>query len=136
MLDIVVAAAKIEETRAFHASAEEMKFHYQHWDSVIREFEIVGEATKHLLQMGWLDAQEKRVVDFRNLIVHYYFGIDAEAVDEVIKTHLPPFVERVKARFLACPKPIRQEALQWAMQEYAHIKSVKKALENLKGETP
>ncbi|WP_456453270.1 HepT-like ribonuclease domain-containing protein [Hydrogenimonas sp.] len=132
LLDILVAAAKIAETRAMHESPDSLKHHYRHWDSVIREFEIIGEATKHLIRMGWLDENEKRLVDFRNLVSHYYFGIDAEAVVEVIDEHMPPFEERVKNRFLECPKEMREEALETTIEENEHIDFVKRRLETLK----
>jgi len=62
------------------------------YSAVIREFEIIGEATKHLPQdtmdnhknIGWRD-----IKDFRNLLIHEYFGVDFEIVWNTIKNDLP-----------------------------------------------
>lgn len=67
--------------------------------AVIREFEIIGEATKHLPSeltdryphIGWRD-----IKDFRNLLVHEYFGVDFEIVWNTIKEDLPQLNEVVK----------------------------------------
>ena len=132
LLDILVAIEKIRYTRGLHDDAESLRYNFLHCDSVIREFEIVGEATKRLIRMGWLDEQERKVVDFRNLVSHHYFGIDAEAVVEVIDEHMPPFEERVVRRLLACDKKNRDLALEAVIEENEHIDFVKKRLETLK----
>jgi len=68
------------------------------YSAVIREFEIIGEATKHLPKeltdrydsIGWRD-----IKDFRNMLIHEYFGVDFEIVWNTIKNDLPPFYEVV-----------------------------------------
>ncbi|NWF66595.1 MAG: DUF86 domain-containing protein [Campylobacterales bacterium] len=62
------------------------------YSAVIREFEIIGEATKYLptditdkySDIGWRD-----IKDFRNLLIHEYFGVDFEIVWNTIKDDLP-----------------------------------------------
>lgn len=62
------------------------------YSATIREFEIIGEATIHLSdetinkynQIPWRDLK-----DFRNLLIHEYFGVDAEIVYNTIKNDLP-----------------------------------------------
>jgi len=69
------------------------------YSAVIREFEIIGEATKHLPQelvdkynhIGWRD-----IKDFRNLLIHEYFGVDFEIVWNTIKNDLPILYEAIK----------------------------------------
>jgi len=69
------------------------------YSAVIREFEIIGEATKHLpceitdkyKNIGWRD-----IKDFRNLLIHEYFGVDFEIVWNTIKVDLPPLYEVIK----------------------------------------
>ena len=66
------------------------------YSAVIREFEIIGEATKHLpeeltnryVHIGWRD-----IKDFRNMLIHEYFGVDFEIVWNTIKNDLPLFYE-------------------------------------------
>ena len=60
--------------------------------AVIREFEIIGEAVGKLSedlkarrpQIPW-----QNIKDFRNLLIHEYFGVDFEIVWGVIQEELP-----------------------------------------------
>jgi len=69
------------------------------YSAVIREFEIVGEAVGNLpedmkqLQPGveWQD-----IKDFRNLLIHEYFGVDLEIVWKIIADDLPSLLIAVK----------------------------------------
>lgn len=74
------------------------------YSAVIREFEIIGEATKHLPNeitekysaVGWRD-----IKDFRNLLIHEYFGVDFEIVWNTIKEDLPPLYDAVNKMALS-----------------------------------
>ena len=62
------------------------------YQAVIREFEIIGEATKHILN----DAREcspdipwRSIIDFRNVISHEYFGIRLKTIWDLIFYELP-----------------------------------------------
>ena len=62
------------------------------YSAVIREFEIIGEATKHLpdtLTQHYTDVAWRDVKDFRNLLIHEYFGIDHRIVWNTILYDLP-----------------------------------------------
>ncbi|WP_428739664.1 HepT-like ribonuclease domain-containing protein [Sulfurimonas sp.] len=52
LFDILVAIHKIKETVKNQTDGNELKHNYMAWDTVIREFEIIGEATKHLIESG------------------------------------------------------------------------------------
>jgi uncharacterized protein with HEPN domain len=134
LLDIVVAAAKIGYVADQHENGDDLKHDFTHWDTVIREFEIIGEATNRLIKMALLSESERKIVDFRNLIAHEYFGILPEAVMDVIRTHLPPFVKRVEEVFRQWNSPYKTEALEWLHKENAHLPFVIEKLETLKGE--
>lgn len=62
------------------------------YSAVIREFEIIGEAVSKLPDdiktenpgVHWQD-----IKDFRNLLVHEYFGVDLEIIWNVVKEDLP-----------------------------------------------
>ena len=73
IFDIFVAILKIERTVSNFENAQELLHSYTHWDSVIREFEIIGEASKYLLKENVLSKTYQPVVDFRNVIIHEYF---------------------------------------------------------------
>ena len=50
VFDILVAILKIEDTSKRYTNVENLLYNYNDWDSVIREFEIIGEASKHLIK--------------------------------------------------------------------------------------
>lgn len=69
------------------------------YSAVIREFEIIGEAVKHLpSEMTLLheDIAWRDIKDFRNLLIHQYFGVDFEIVWNTVKNDLPPLYEAIK----------------------------------------
>ncbi len=67
-------------------------------DAVIRNFEIIGEASNRLPDefktknnnIDWI-----RIKGFRNRIVHDYFGIDHSIVWKIIQDFLPDMVEEI-----------------------------------------
>jgi uncharacterized protein with HEPN domain len=68
-------------------------------DAVIRNFEIIGEASNRLPEdfknqhplIEW-----HRIKGFRNRIVHDYFGIDYSIVWLIIKSFLPDLISDLK----------------------------------------
>jgi uncharacterized protein with HEPN domain len=72
-----------------------------HWqDAVIRQLEIMGEATKRVsegLRSRYPDIPWKRVAGLRDVLIHDYFGVDLEMVWEIAKTHLPQLKPEVEA---------------------------------------
>jgi len=88
IFDIYIAILKIKKVASKFNNGEDLLHSFIDWDSVIREFEIIGEASKHLLEHNLLDKQYRRIVDFRNHITHQYFGIDQNIVWEIINQKL------------------------------------------------
>lgn len=69
------------------------------YSEVIREFEIIGEAVGKLpdeLKQRRSDVEWQDIKDFRNLLIHEYFGVDLEIVWKVIQEDLPGLMEAVK----------------------------------------
>ena len=90
IVDILKASFLIGFYTDTFQSGDELLNNHLHWDATIREFEILGEATKKLIQLGFFDDDLHRmVVDFRNKIAHEYFGIDEEIVFNLIQEELP-----------------------------------------------
>ena len=80
MFDIYIAILKIREVSSDFNDVENLFYDFRYWDSIIREFEIIGEASKYLLKDKLLTKDYQIVVDFRNQITHEYFGIDQDIV--------------------------------------------------------
>ena len=69
------------------------------YSAVIREFEIIGEAVGKLpesYKKKRSDVQWQDIKDFRNLLIHEYFGIDLEIVWKVIEDDLLGLLDAVK----------------------------------------
>ena len=68
-------------------------------DAVVRNFEIIGEAAKQLpeeIKNRFPDVEWKSMIDFRNVIIHEYFGIDLDIMWNIIKTKLPPLKSKIQ----------------------------------------
>jgi len=61
-------------------------------DAVVRNLEVIGEATRHLsmnqdnlpAEIPWTD-----IAGMRNILVHEYFGVDLSIIWQTIKDDLP-----------------------------------------------
>jgi len=95
LLDIFVAIVKIETVISKFDNAEELLYDFVSWDSIIREFSIIGEATNICLKEDFIDKKYRVIVDFRNKIIHHYFGIDAEAVWHISNNELKEFKDYI-----------------------------------------
>jgi len=68
-------------------------------DAVVRNFEIIGEASKQLpreIKDKHSEIEWKATTDFRNVIIHEYFGIDLKIMWDIIKNELPPLEGKLK----------------------------------------
>jgi len=68
-------------------------------DAVIRNFEIIGEATKKLsedLKARYPTVAWKRVAGLRDVIAHGYFCVDYELIWGIITNTLPGFKTSIR----------------------------------------
>jgi len=88
MVDLFVAIQKVKLYTSNFTTAEEFQYSAIHWDATIRELEIVGESLNKLLSNEFFNEKSpkyfRKVVNFRNVIVHSYFGIDLYELWDVI----------------------------------------------------
>jgi uncharacterized protein with HEPN domain len=93
----------LDSGRAIQEYIKEMSFDEfckdrKTYSAVIREFEVIGEAVGKLSgelkirhpNVGWQD-----IKDFRNLLIHEYFGVDLEIVWRVVQDDLPALMDAV-----------------------------------------
>jgi len=67
--------------------------------AVIREMEIMGEATKRLTQdfkEKYPDIPWKRITGMRDKLIHDYFGVDLDAVWETVEKDIPILRDKLK----------------------------------------
>ena len=68
------------------------------FSAVIREFEIIGEAVGKLpdeIKERYSEVLWQDIKDFRNILVHEYFGVDLEIVWKVIGEELPALLDAI-----------------------------------------
>lgn len=73
-------------------SSEDFKQDRMIYSAVIREFEIIGEAVGKLsddIKTQYTDVHWQDMKDFRNLLIHEYFGVDLDIVWNVVKDDMP-----------------------------------------------
>ncbi len=68
-------------------------------DGVIRQLEIIGEATKRLspeLREKYSNIPWEDIAGMRDKLIHHYFGVDLDAVWDTVAKDLPDLKENVK----------------------------------------
>jgi uncharacterized protein with HEPN domain len=121
LFDVIVAISKIEHVVSRVDSVDELKHDFMAWDTVIREFEIIGEASKHLLKSRLLEEDHRPVVDFRNVLIHEYFGIDEDEVWGVIHYQLHTFEDLIFSKIKLINAELKQEIIDALLDENAHL---------------
>ena len=89
--DIFLAMDRIQEYIT-GLDFQNFKWDYKTVDAVIRNFEIIGEASKNLstsIKDKYTNVPWEEMYRLRNRISHEYFGIDYEIIWDIISRHLP-----------------------------------------------
>lgn len=96
--DIKDSAARIEEYVA-GMSFEDFRADRKTIDAVVRNFEIIGEASRNVPE-DWRnrypDLDWKAMAGMRNYLAHEYFGISLEIIWKTIKERLPELRTRIE----------------------------------------
>lgn len=89
--DIQIAMSRIAEyIQDF--SFTEFKRDYKTVDAVIRNFEVIGEASKNLptdIKLKYPKVPWEEMYLLRNKVSHEYFGVDYEIIWDVATNYLP-----------------------------------------------
>lgn len=70
------------------------------FDAVIRNLEVIGEAPKTVpeaVRSQHLEVDWKKIAGLRDILIHQYFGVDAELIWDIIQNKLPALEEQVRA---------------------------------------
>jgi len=131
LFDIYIAILKIKHTATRFDNAQRLLYDFNAWDSVIREFEIIGEATNKLIKERLLTNDFQVVVDFRNQLIHHYFGIDAEQVWNIIVDDLPEFESQILYHIRRIPQALKADLIKDFTTHYHYLPFIREALESL-----
>ncbi|MGB8990525.1 MAG: DUF86 domain-containing protein [Desulfobaccales bacterium] len=95
----------INKIESYISVGHDVFFADSHWqDAVIRQLEIMGEATKRLsqdLRSRYPDIPWKRMTGLRDVLIHDYFGVDLDMVWQIAQTFLPKLKPEVEAMLLS-----------------------------------
>jgi len=75
--------------------------------AVIRQLEIIGEASKNLpenFRKKYSEVEWKKIAGTRDKIIHHYFGIDLNTVWDIVKKDLPDLKRKIIAILKTEPK--------------------------------
>ena len=89
--DLSIAMTRISEYIE-GVTFNDFKKDYKTVDAVIRNFEIIGEASKNIPESVKIKYQEipwAEMYSLRNKISHEYFGIDYEIIWDIAMNYLP-----------------------------------------------
>lgn len=68
-------------------------------DAVIRNFEIIGEASNSVplvIQNAHPHISWRQIIGLRNLLIHEYFGVDVNAVWQTVHIDLPDLKQQLR----------------------------------------
>lgn len=132
LFDVLVAILKIEKTVERFKDAQELLYDFNAWDSVVREFEIIGEAAKYLLNANIIKEENRVVVDFRNLLIHNYFGVDAQEVWDVVEADIPEFKNEIVSCVINTNQALKYELIDAYCEQNKFLVFVVEYLESLR----
>lgn len=96
--DILQAVAKISKFTA-GISKENLFNDEKTLDAVIRNLEVIGEATKKVpedIRLKCQDVEWKKISGLRDILIHEYFGIDHTIVWDIIQNKLPALEKQIQ----------------------------------------
>ena len=131
IFDIFIAIQKIKKVSSKFDNVDDLLHSFTDWDSVIREFEIIGEASKYLLRDKLVENSNQRIVDFRNQITHEYFGIDQDIVWGIIKQKLTPFEQTILELIKNIEPSLKQELIESFIEDNHYLDFIIEALREL-----
>ncbi len=68
-------------------------------DAVIRNLEVIGEATKNIpaqVKVRYPKIQWKKIAGLRDMVIHQYFGIDNEILWDIVQRKIPELLVDVE----------------------------------------
>ena len=99
LLAILESINKIQHYSSSFSDADEFFANEKTFDAALMNFIIIGEMVVRMSdefigkynKVDWF-----KIKGFRNLVVHNYFGIDAEEVWQIIKDKIPALKEEIE----------------------------------------
>jgi uncharacterized protein with HEPN domain len=91
----------IQKIETYVSVGHETFMSTSHWqDAVIRQLEIIGEATKRIssvVRSRYPHIPWKRIAGLRDVLIHDYLGVDISMVWQITQTYLPELRRQIDA---------------------------------------
>ena len=96
---ILESLVKIEKYSQDFVSADDFYHDQKSFDASMMQFVVIGETISRLdesFKKSHSEIPWQKIKDFRNLIAHDYFGIDADEIWDIIQTKLLPLKQDIE----------------------------------------
>ena len=91
-IDHIIESIKAIEEFSIDLSKSDLKTNRLKRSAIVREIEIIGEASKNLSEKFKLNFNKipwKEISGTRDKMIHQYFGVDLDIIWKIIKDNLP-----------------------------------------------
>jgi len=98
----ILESIELIESYVANMDIENFKNDRKTIDAVVRNFEIIGEASRNIpdeIKNKYQNVDWKGMIGLRNRIAHGYFGINLTIIWEILKQELPLLKEKMKQIF-------------------------------------
>lgn len=98
LLAILDGCSKIQNFISDIWDADELFADQKTFDAVLMNFIIIGESVSRIsydLKAIEIEIPWNKIKDFRNIVAHDYFGVDAEEIWQIIHDDLPELVTKI-----------------------------------------
>lgn len=88
----IIESIEYIEEFIFGVDKKDMFSDYQLQSALVRQFEIIGEATRHLspkLMDKYPEVNWREAIGMRNILVHDYFAVNLDVLWDTIKNNIP-----------------------------------------------
>ena len=103
--DILTAAERIRSYTT-GLSEEAFRLDVKTTDAVVRNFEVMGEAARHVddeFAAAHPEVEWAEVRGFRNVLAHAYFGVDIAILFQTVRDDVPRLIAAITPLLLAEP---------------------------------
>ena len=98
LIDVSEAARKVLRYVG-SMTKEELRADERTLDAVIRNLEIIGEASKHIpkeIRDKYSEIEWRKISGLRDVLIHGYFGIDDEIIWDIVSNRIAPLLESIE----------------------------------------
>ena len=95
----ILESIELIENYIANMEIEDFKKDRRTIDAVVRNLEIIGEASRNIpddIKGAYQEVDWKGMIGLRNRIAHEYFGVSLTIVWSIIKQELPPLKKQMK----------------------------------------